>query len=209
MSWPSYARCRCASDVDRPVAGQPGDKHETKEFTMSTGPAGGSAGRTRASDAEREEYARQVREAVGEGRLSLDEGDERLAAVYAAKYRDELAPLLTDLPRAEERTAGPSYRRGGPGSHGPRSEGVGPRGAGQGDGRGDGPWHGSGEGWGPRRGFFRPAIAVALVAAVLVGVWALSAANFFWPAIPLFFLGLFLLRRACWMGYAYNRRGRW
>ena len=33
-----------------------------------------------------------------EGRLTLEEGEERLGAVYAAKYRDELAPLTADLP---------------------------------------------------------------------------------------------------------------
>jgi len=57
--------------------------------------------RVRASDSEREQYASAVREAVGEGRLDLQEGDERLAAVYAAKYRDELRPSIADLPRPE------------------------------------------------------------------------------------------------------------
>ena len=35
---------------------------------------------------------------MAEGRLTLEEGEERLAAAYAAKYRDELKPLTTDLP---------------------------------------------------------------------------------------------------------------
>ena len=51
--------------------------------------------RVRASDAEREEYARVVREAVTEGRLNLGEGDDRLAKIYASVYRDELRPLVT------------------------------------------------------------------------------------------------------------------
>ncbi len=54
--------------------------------------------RMRASDAEREEFAEFLRAAVADGRLSLAEGDERLAKAYAATYRDELAPLTTDLP---------------------------------------------------------------------------------------------------------------
>jgi hypothetical protein len=31
---------------------------------------------------------------VGEGRLTLAEGDERLAAIYATRFRDELRPLI-------------------------------------------------------------------------------------------------------------------
>lgn len=84
-------------------------------------------GRIRASDAEREEFAKIVRDAVGQGRLTLDEGDKRLATVYATRYRDELRPLVADLPHerpregAVERSHGypgrPGYlrRRGGPG----------------------------------------------------------------------------------------------
>jgi hypothetical protein len=55
--------------------------------------------RVRASDGEREEYAQIVRAAMGEGRLDLDTGEQRLAAVYAATFRDELDPLIGDLPR--------------------------------------------------------------------------------------------------------------
>jgi hypothetical protein len=56
-------------------------------------------GRVRASDAEREEYAQILRAAMSEGRLSLEVGEERLGRAYAATYRDELDPLLADLPR--------------------------------------------------------------------------------------------------------------
>lgn len=54
--------------------------------------------RLRTSDTEREEIAAILRAAMGEGRLTLDEGEERLAAAYGAKYRDELGPLTADLP---------------------------------------------------------------------------------------------------------------
>jgi hypothetical protein len=54
--------------------------------------------RIRASDTEREQYATLLRTAMTEGRLSLEEGETRLARVYAAVYRDELDPLTTDLP---------------------------------------------------------------------------------------------------------------
>ena len=52
----------------------------------------------RVSDAERETVADRLRAAVAEGRLTLDEGDERLAAAYAARTREELDPLTADLP---------------------------------------------------------------------------------------------------------------
>jgi hypothetical protein len=55
-------------------------------------------GRVRASDVEREEYAKIVRTAMTEGRLTLEEGEGRLGRVYGATYRDELGPLIADLP---------------------------------------------------------------------------------------------------------------
>jgi hypothetical protein len=54
--------------------------------------------RLRTSDKEREQVSEVLRAAMTEGRLTLEEGEERLAAVYAAKYRDELGPLTADLP---------------------------------------------------------------------------------------------------------------
>jgi uncharacterized protein DUF1707 len=60
----------------------------------------------RASDAEREAVVSVVREAMSEGRLTLDEGEERIAAVYAATYRDELPAFTADLPPAEKPPAG-------------------------------------------------------------------------------------------------------
>ena len=71
--------------------------------------------RVRTSDAERERIAQTLRAAVGEGRLTLEEGDERLATLYTTKYRDELAPLITDLPPSADDASrrGPGWRRGG------------------------------------------------------------------------------------------------
>ena len=51
-----------------------------------------------ASDAEREHVTDRIREAAAEGRLTLDEADERQAAAYAARTRSELVPLLSGLP---------------------------------------------------------------------------------------------------------------
>ena len=51
-----------------------------------------------ASDSEREHVTNRIREAAAEGRLTLDEADERQAAAYAARTRAELVPLLAGLP---------------------------------------------------------------------------------------------------------------
>lgn len=62
------------------------------------GPAG--ADHMRASDADREKVAEQLREAVAEGRLDLDEFQERLDATYQARTYGELVPITRDLPVA-------------------------------------------------------------------------------------------------------------
>ena len=51
----------------------------------------------RASDADRERVAELVRTAVGDGRLTVVEGDERQAAAYGAVFRHELEPVTADL----------------------------------------------------------------------------------------------------------------
>ncbi|HEY0540323.1 MAG TPA: DUF1707 domain-containing protein [Actinoallomurus sp.] len=52
----------------------------------------------RISDAERDNAASILREAAGDGRLDLQELDERLDAVYAAKTYGDLEPITRDLP---------------------------------------------------------------------------------------------------------------
>jgi len=52
----------------------------------------------RASDQDREHTAEILREAAAVGRLGMDELDDRLSAVYAAKTYGELAPIVRDLP---------------------------------------------------------------------------------------------------------------
>jgi hypothetical protein len=53
--------------------------------------------RMRASDADREAVAGLLHRAAAEGRLDLNELDERLAVLYAAKTYGELAPITADL----------------------------------------------------------------------------------------------------------------
>lgn len=67
---------------------------------MNSPPAVPGGGNLRASDADRERVAEILREAAGDGRLTLEELDERLDAVYAAKTYAELEPITHDLPNA-------------------------------------------------------------------------------------------------------------
>jgi uncharacterized coiled-coil protein SlyX len=52
----------------------------------------------RASDADREQVAEVLRDAVAEGRLDMEEFEERLEATYKARTYKELAPITRDLP---------------------------------------------------------------------------------------------------------------
>src|SRR5215208_193067 len=55
----------------------------------------------RASDAEREHHAELLREHAAQGRLTLEELEERLDRVYAARTYGDLAPVVADLPVPE------------------------------------------------------------------------------------------------------------
>jgi hypothetical protein len=52
----------------------------------------------RASDSDRDRVADVLREAAGDGRLTLEELQERLNRVYMAKTYAELEPITRDLP---------------------------------------------------------------------------------------------------------------
>lgn len=108
--------------------------------------------RIRASDADRQRVAARVQRASAEGRLTLDETEARLGAVYAAKYLDELDALVADLPPEE-----------------PAAE--------------------------PNRFPFPLRVHTAIVLAlsvILIIRWVLSGVPFFWPLMPMFWLGVSL-----------------
>ena len=52
----------------------------------------------RASDADRAATVGVLQNAVGHGLLTLDEGSERMATAFAARWRDELPAITADLP---------------------------------------------------------------------------------------------------------------
>ena len=54
--------------------------------------------RLRASDADREAVVQALLDAIARGLLTLQEGDERVTAAYAARFQDELPGLTADLP---------------------------------------------------------------------------------------------------------------
>lgn len=72
----------------------------------------------RISDADRNKVADVLRDAAGEGRIDLDELDERLEATWAAKTYADLVPITVDLhparPAAPARRT-PSLPAAGPG----------------------------------------------------------------------------------------------
>jgi uncharacterized protein DUF1707 len=55
----------------------------------------------RVSDAERQSVAESLRQALTEGRLDLDEYDERVQRAYQAKTYRELGAITVDLPDAK------------------------------------------------------------------------------------------------------------
>ena len=62
-----------------------------------SGPA--DRGLMRVSDGDRDQAAQVLREAAGQGRISMDELDERLELAYAAKTYADLAAITRDLPQ--------------------------------------------------------------------------------------------------------------
>jgi hypothetical protein len=54
----------------------------------------------RASNAEREAAVALLTKAVGEGRITMAEFDERTQSAYAARTKRELDALTDDLPRS-------------------------------------------------------------------------------------------------------------
>lgn len=89
---------------------------------MATGPD------LRIGNAEREAAATHLREHYAQGRLSLDEFNQRLDAVFAAKTQQQLRDLTADLPRsAAAATPLPVTPDGGGRERAGQGSGPGPR----------------------------------------------------------------------------------
>lgn len=68
----------------------------------------------RVSDADRHAVADILREAAGEGRLDIDELEERLEETYKAKTYADLEPITQDLPVAGQAPVMPAAPAAGP-----------------------------------------------------------------------------------------------
>lgn len=69
----------------------------------------------RISDDDRHKVAEVLRQAAGEGRIDLEELDERLEATFTAKTYADLVPITADLPtQATARTVTPRPAAGAP-----------------------------------------------------------------------------------------------
>ncbi|MFE9096375.1 DUF1707 domain-containing protein [Streptomyces sp. NPDC007264] len=77
----------------------------------------------RASDADRERVAEVLRDALAEGRLDMEEFEERLEATYTARTYGDLAPITRDLPGAGV-TVPPVSLRKEPAPSGPWAERI-------------------------------------------------------------------------------------
>jgi hypothetical protein len=116
----------------------------------------------RIGDADRDAVAARLREGYAQGRLTLDEFNERLSAALAATTERELSQVTRDLPHPV--TLPPPVPRGGPGS-----------------GRRSGYDHHQGSDH-PRSGRRRPFFPVLAVVALLWLLISLSPLRFF--AVP-------------------------
>jgi hypothetical protein len=142
----------------------------------------------RVGDAEREAVAAELREHYAQGRLSMEDFQQRLDAAFAAKTRGDLDKLIGDLPHA--RPAGAPLPAPPPGSWG--HHGHGPH------------FHppGAGFGYGERRRarFGRLTTLLAAVASLFIVFDAMAGLSFPWPGrlgvlVAIFALLRGLLRR--------------
>ena len=117
----------------------------------------------RASDAERERAVEALRAHGQAGRLDALELEERLGRALTAITRADLAATLVDLP-AEERPTAPEHGRG----------------AGH-------TWHA----WHARH--HKDPSSMLAIAVLLVAIWAVAGAEYFWPIWPLMWFAFAVL----------------
>jgi hypothetical protein len=158
----------------------------------------------RVGDADREAVAAQLREHYADGRLTLEELNERIDQTFAAKTKADLNTVMRDLPQASRPGAGLPYAGTGwpgqagspgwqgPGWHGPMSPGPGQHHDQGGRSRGPG-------------GAFAPMLGMIWLLVILGSVMIFGLGGGDRPfAIVLFLAALALVRRLFGLG---GRRG--
>ena len=122
----------------------------------------------RASDADREIVRVVLADAYADGRLTREEYDERLGTLYGSRTIGELPSLVTDLVPSTDQPRTPV-----------------PTPAADLRARGKRKWRRDVEG----------AFSAFLVPSIICTViWIASTRGFFWPAFPMLFLGINLIR---------------
>jgi Domain of unknown function (DUF1707)/Cell wall-active antibiotics response 4TMS YvqF len=92
-----------ASTPVPPTLGAMSEAEPKPQSSLPARPAATGPLSLRISDAERHQVAELLRDAAADGRLSMDELDERLETVYRSKTYAELVPVAADLPGARDR----------------------------------------------------------------------------------------------------------
>ena len=167
----------------------------------------------RVGDADREAVAAQLREHYADGRLTLEELNERLDQAFAAKTKADLNTVMRDLPQATRPGTGLPYAGAGwPGQPGP-GQAAGPGWPGPG-------WHrpmspgpsrqygpGGGRSCGPG-GAFAPLLGLVWLLVILGSVLMFGLGGGDRPiAIVLFLAALALVRRLFGLGRGRGPRG--
>lgn len=88
----------CGARRNHPVTHPETATHDRRAAVASAGVATMPADDLRASDADRESAMTALRLHAGAGRLEIDELDERMSAVLAARSRADVAEALRELP---------------------------------------------------------------------------------------------------------------
>jgi len=151
----------------------------------------------RVSDAEREAAAAELREHFASGRLTQDELDERLTAVFAAKTRADLNAVFTDLPSSGHGWASASAPGSGSFGPGPGAQGWGSW-TGQSGADAGADWQARGNAWraSAGRSIGRIAISSVLIWVLFIvgilGIFGIGAGRPF--GIVLILAGLAILR---------------
>jgi len=157
----------------------------------------------RVGDADREAIAAQLREHYADGRLTLEELNERLDQAFAAKTKADLNTVMRDLPQATRPAADMPY--GGTAWQGPAWPG--PMATKPGQDYGNGGWGGS-QGNQRRcgqRNAFAPLMGLVWLVLILGSVFLFGLGGGERPlAIILFFAALALVKRLFGFG---RRRG--
>ena len=141
---------------------------------MTVEPPADPRARLRASDSDRELVVDQLRTYLAEGRLSVDEFEDRSSRTWASKTYGELWDVTHDLPPPRPRSGPPIRQRPDPPHPAHRGHHALDRG--------------------------RPTslwlMKLAVINLFLIAIWAVGGGGYFWPIWPILSCGLLVGLRA-------------